>query len=102
MIIVHLNIFDLRKPKNISRKLNYVIQHAEVRKMIVYFTVKSIIEQLPTGKFLKVHKPYITNTSKIKSIEGNEINPGSAKVIISQNVHYTVIKELLKDKMLKR
>jgi DNA-binding LytR/AlgR family response regulator len=70
--------------------------------MMVYFTVNSIIEQLRTGKFVKVHKSYIVNTSKIKSIEGNEINFGSAKVIISQNLHDAVIKEIFKDKMLKR
>jgi len=79
-----------------------VILHTETRKMIVYLTIKGISEQLPLGKFLKVHKSYIVNTSKIKNIEGNEINLGSAKVTISQNLHDTVIKEILKDKMLKR
>ena len=52
--------------------------------------------------FLKIHKSTIINTSKIKSIEGNEINMGKAKVVISQNLHDNVMKEILKDKMLKR
>ena len=82
--------------------LNYVILHTEKKKMIVYLTVKGIAEQLPPGKFLKVHKSYIVNTGKIKSIEGNEINLGTAKVVISQNLHDSVIKEILKDNMLKR
>ena len=86
----------------VEAMMNYVILHTETRKMIVYLTVKGIAEQLPVGKFLKVHKSYIVNTSKIKNIEGNEINLGSAKVTISQNLHDTVIKEILKDKMLKR
>lgn len=86
----------------VEAMLNYVILHTETKKMIVYLTVKGIAEQLPVGKFLKVHKSYIVNTSKIKSIEGNEISLGSAKVVISQNLHDTVIKEILKDKMLKR
>ena len=86
----------------VEAMLNYVILHTETRKMIVYLTIKGISEQLPLGKFLKVHKSYIVNTSKIKNIEGNEINLGSAKVTISQNLHDTVIKEILKDKMLKR
>src|SRR6478672_5899633 len=74
----------------VEAMLNYVILHTETRKMIVYLTVKGISEQLPVGKFLKVHKSYIVNTSKIKNIEGNEINLGSAKVTISQNLHDTV------------
>jgi DNA-binding LytR/AlgR family response regulator len=70
--------------------------------MIVYLTVKSITEQLPANKFLKIHKSYIVNTSKIKNIEGNEINLGSVKVTISQGLQDSVMKEILKGKMLKR
>jgi DNA-binding LytR/AlgR family response regulator len=70
--------------------------------MIVYLTVKSITEQLPADKFLKIHKSYIVNTSKIKNIEGNEINLGSVKVTISQGLQDSVMKEILKGKMLKR
>ena len=86
----------------IEAMLNYVILHTESRKMIVYLTVKSIAEQLPADKFLKIHKSYIVNTSKIKNIEGNEINLGSAKVTISQSLQDSVMKEILRGKMLKR
>jgi len=86
----------------IEAMLNYVILHTESRKMIVYLTVKSITEQLPANKFLKIHKSYIVNTSKIKNIEGNEINLGSVKVTISQGLQDSVMKEILKGKMLKR
>jgi len=86
----------------IEAMLNYVILHTESRKMIVYLTVKGIAEQLPADKFLKIHKSYIVNTSKIKNIEGNEINLGSAKVTISQSLQDSVMKEILKGKMLKR
>ena len=86
----------------IEAMLNYVILHTESRKMIVYLTVKSITEQLPADKFLKIHKSYIVNTSKIKNIEGNEINLGSVKVTMSQGLQDSVMKEILKGKMLKR
>jgi len=49
-----------------------------------------------------VHKSAIININKIKSIEGNEINMGKAKVIISQNLQENVMKQILKDKMLRR
>lgn len=86
----------------IEAMLNYVVLHTETRKMIVYLTIKGIADQLSAGKFVKVHKSYIVNTSKIKSIEGNEINLGKAKITISQNLHESVMREILKDKMLKR
>ena len=70
--------------------------------MIVYLTIKGLEEQLPSHIFLKIHKSTIVNTTKIKTIEGNEINIGKAKVLISQNLHDNVMKEILKNKMIKR
>lgn len=86
----------------VEAMLNYIVIHTSDKKMIVYLTIKSIAEQLPGNLFLKIHKSTIINTTKIKSIEGNEIDMGKAKVLISQNLHDVVMKEIVKDKMLKR
>ena len=86
----------------VEAMLNYIILHTDTRKMIVYLTIKSIVEQLPADIFLKVHKSYIVNMHKIKSIEGNEITLANARVTISQNFYDKVMKEILKDKMIKR
>jgi len=82
--------------------MNYVILYTAERKMIVYITLKSLEEQLPESLFIKVHKSFIVNRSKIKSIEGNMINIGSGKITISQNLREKVLKEILKDKMIRR
>ena len=82
--------------------MNYVILYTTTRKMIVYITLKSLEEQLPESLFIKVHKSFIVNRSKIKSIEGNMINMGTGKITISQNLREKVMKEILKDKMIKR
>jgi DNA-binding LytR/AlgR family response regulator len=81
---------------------NYVALHTEERKLIVYLTIKGIEEQLPPGIFLKIHKSTIINTKWIKSIQGNEIDLGKSKVIISQSLFDGVMKEILNDKMIKR
>jgi DNA-binding LytR/AlgR family response regulator len=86
----------------IEAMLNYVVLHTEDRKMIVYHTIKGIEEQLPAPLFLKIHKSTIVNTTRIKSIAGNEIDIGKAKVLISQGLHDQVMKEILKNKMIKR
>jgi DNA-binding LytR/AlgR family response regulator len=86
----------------VEAMLNYIVLHTTDKKMIVYLTIKSIAEQLPETLFLKIHKSTIINTSKIKSIEGNEIDMGKAKVVMSQNLHDDVLREILKDRMLKR
>jgi len=72
------------------------------RKMIVYITLKSLEEQLPAKQFIKVHKSFIVNRNKIKSIEGNMINLGTEKITISQNLREKVLNEILGDRMIKR
>jgi DNA-binding LytR/AlgR family response regulator len=86
----------------VEAMLNYVVLHTENKKLIVYLTIKGIAEQLPENIFMKIHKSTIVNINKIKSIEGNEINLGKTKVTISQNLHETVMKEILKGRMIKR
>lgn len=86
----------------VEAALNYVILHTSNNKMVVYLTIKGIIEDLPSTSFVKVHKSFIVNRNKINSIEGNIIRIGKAEIPISQNYHEEVIKVILGDKMLKR
>lgn len=82
--------------------LNYVMLYTVSKKMMVYITIKSLEEQLPADIFIKVHKSFIVNINKIKSIEGNILDIGSAKITISQNLRDKVLNDILKDKMIKR
>ena len=82
--------------------LNYVMLHTTSKKMMVYVTIKSLEEQLPSDIFIKVHKSFIVNISKIKSIEGSILDIGNEKITISQNLREKVINEIVKDKMIKR
>ena len=82
--------------------LNYVMLYTSTRKMMVYITIKSLEEQLPADTFIKVHKSFIVNSSKVKSIEGNILDIGDTKITISQNLREKVLNNILKDKMIKR
>jgi DNA-binding LytR/AlgR family response regulator len=82
--------------------MNYVMLYTSSKKMMVYITIKGLEEQLPADMFIKVHKSFIVNISKIKSIEGNIINIGTEKITISQNLREKVINEIVRDKMIKR
>jgi DNA-binding LytR/AlgR family response regulator len=81
---------------------NYVVLHMEQRKLLVYLTLKGILEQLPSDVFIKIHKSTVINSKKVKSIDGNMVNLGKAVVAISQNLQDAVMKEILKDRVLKR
>jgi two-component system, LytTR family, response regulator len=82
--------------------LNYVMLYTNSRKMMVYITIKSLEEQLPANIFIKVHKSFIVNINKVKSIEGNILDIGDTKITISQNLREKVLSEIVKDKMIKR
>ncbi|MBN9385536.1 MAG: response regulator transcription factor [Chitinophagaceae bacterium] len=86
----------------VEAMLNYIVLHTETRKLMVHLTIKGISEQLPPNHFLKIHKSTIININKVKSIEGNEVNLGKAKAVISQSLQESVIKEIIRDRMLKR
>lgn len=82
--------------------MNYVMLYTNTKKMMVYITMKGLEEQLPAERFIKVHKSFIVNSSKIKSIEGNILNIGNEKIAISQSLKDQVINEIVKGKMIKR
>ena len=86
----------------VEAALNYVLLHTNNNKMIVYLTIKSILENLPGESFIKVHKSFIVNLHKIQSIEANIIHIGNAEIPISQNFHDQVMHAILRDRMLKR
>jgi DNA-binding LytR/AlgR family response regulator len=86
----------------VEAKQNYVVLHTDSRKLIVYLTLKGIEDELPERQFLKIHKSAIINLDKIKSIEGNVIHIASTSVVISQNLYSSVIKSIVKDRMIKR
>ena len=82
--------------------LNYVMLYTSGRKMMVYVTIKGLEDQLPADLFIKVHKSFIVNISKVKSIEGNVLHIGNEKIAISQGLREKVLAEIIKDKMIKR
>jgi DNA-binding LytR/AlgR family response regulator len=81
---------------------NYLRLHLSNRTMIVYLTLKSLLEQLPTTEFIQVHKSFAVNKSKVKSIDGNEIRFDKQTVPIGLTMKEEVLKEILGGRVIKR
>jgi DNA-binding LytR/AlgR family response regulator len=81
---------------------NYVAIHTKDKKYITYLTFKSIEENLPPAEFLKVHKSYIIQLSKIEGIEGNELIIGQHSIPVSRANREAIMQRILNGKFLKR
>jgi DNA-binding LytR/AlgR family response regulator len=81
---------------------NYVTLVTKEKKHVTYLTFKSIEENLPADRFLKVHKSYIVHLDKITGIEGNEIHIGQYAIPISRANREEIMQKILKGRFLKR
>ena len=58
---------------------NYVVLNTFSEKYTIHFTMKAISDKMPTDKFMRIHRSFIVNFSKIKVIEDNSV------VIMTEN-----------------
>ena len=58
--------------------------------------MKRMIEALPKGVFLQVHKSYLINQKKIDMIDGNRIMVGQHVVPVARNFREEVFACILK------
>lgn len=50
---------------------DYVIIHTQIDRYTIHSTMKDIEKKLPQDSFMRVHRSYILNLTKIKSIDGS-------------------------------
>lgn len=63
---------------------DYIRIHLQNEKMIVLDNLKDFIHRLPPKSFMRIHKSYIMNLDKIKSIDGNMIYHGLGSVPVGE------------------
>lgn len=73
---------------------DYVKVHLKDKVLIITTTMKKLLAELPEQVFLRTHKSYIINKSKVEYIEGNQIKIGSQLVSIGQSYREEVMKAL--------
>jgi DNA-binding LytR/AlgR family response regulator len=69
----------------IASMQNYSTIHTTRAKFMTLTTLRTLEEQLPAGKFLRIQKSYIVAVDKIQSFNGNEITLGQDKIPVSKN-----------------
>lgn len=86
----------------VEAMMNYIVLHTTGRKLIAYLTLKGILAQLPATGFVQVHKSFVVNREMVSSIRGNTLQLGTATVPVSQHYYEAAMREILRDKIVKR
>ena len=97
--VVRVNCDELLYIEGMS---NYITLYTTNTKLVVYLTIKGILEKLPTNNFVQIHKSAVVNIDKISSIDGNMLYIGEHKVAIGANFNDEAMKKILGDRFLKR
>jgi DNA-binding LytR/AlgR family response regulator len=75
---------------------NYVLLHANGKKIIVYDTLKNMESLLPENDFMKVHKSFIVALNKVSLLEGNTLKIEHAKIPVSRNLKESVMERIIR------
>jgi two-component system, LytTR family, response regulator len=81
---------------------NYVFIHTPGKRFITYHTLKGIEAQLPSGKFVKVHKSFVVSRSRIDQIKGSEVFINNVSIPLSRNFKDFFQKAVIDEKVLRR
>ncbi len=76
----------------IEASQNYMTIKTEKGKLMALITIKSLEEQLPPAKFIRVHKSYMISIDKITAIRGNEVVIGSHNLPVGKNYKDQLLK----------
>jgi DNA-binding LytR/AlgR family response regulator len=76
----------------IEASQNYSIIHTSRGKFMTLTALRAIEEQLPSAKFMRVHKSYIAAIDKIQALSGNELTIDKQKVPFGKNYKELLMK----------
>ncbi|MEM9823392.1 MAG: LytTR family DNA-binding domain-containing protein [Bacteroidota bacterium] len=74
----------------IESKGNFVQLHLKTNRLLTAETLSNMDKKLGPHGFLRVHKSFIINTKKVKSIQGNQIQIGDRTVPIGNSYRQMV------------
>jgi len=64
------------------------------KNLVIHETIKGLLDQLPPGLFLRVHKSYVVAVDRINYIEGNQLQAGNSLIPIGRSYKEEVEKKL--------
>ncbi len=70
----------------------YVTFHTKKKNITALASLKELEEQLPSSRFLRIHKSYIVSIHEIESLEGNQVAIGGTQLSVGKSYRPAVEK----------
>lgn len=91
--------YDLYKVKiedisHIESDSEYVLFHTAEKKIMSHQSLKSLDESLNANQFLRVHRSFIVNRSKVTGLKGRDLYLGTICIPVSDSYYEKVKQEL--------
>lgn len=77
---------------------DYIRIHTDTEKIMVLENMKDILEKLPHNKFARIHRSYIVPMSRIRVIEGNQIQLTDGKYLSIGETYRKLVNEWIAGK----
>lgn len=92
--IYKVNLDDIQYIEGLKE---YVSYYTKEKRIIVLQSLKSIEESLPSNKFIRVHRSYIVPISRIKTLDGNQVQIGDKLIPIGRSYKEEVLKRVFRE-----
>jgi DNA-binding LytR/AlgR family response regulator len=89
--LVRVVFKEIKYAENVG---NYVKLVTESENLIVYVTMKELMEKLPPSNFVRVHRSFIVNTDFIQDIEQNSVVVDGQMIPVSRGLKADLMKRL--------
>jgi DNA-binding LytR/AlgR family response regulator len=97
-IVVHADhkIYKIKLDdiKYIEGLKEYVSYFTEDKRIIALESLKKLEEILPSDRFMRVHRSYIVPISRIKTMEGNQLEIGGKMIPVGRSYREEVLKRI--------
>ncbi|WP_373519788.1 LytR/AlgR family response regulator transcription factor [Pricia sp.] len=79
---VKVSVNDVRWIEGVG---DYIKIVTEEENILVLMTMKALMESLPKGKFMRIHKSYIVNLEKVENFNGAEVEVSGHRLPLSRH-----------------
>lgn len=96
--VIKVNFSDIQYAESIK---NYVVIYTTDEKLITYLTMKELEKVLANRQFFRVHKSFLVNINRIKTVSGSSIQLLNAAQVPLGQMYKTALQAYIDDKLVR-